>query len=43
VPKGQTQRRARRRFAPEGRSASPVVLDVPSRDDRQRARDVAGV
>ena len=30
ITRGRAQRRARRRFAPEDRSASPVVLDVPS-------------
>jgi hypothetical protein len=30
ITRGRAQRRARRRFASEDRSASPVVLDVPS-------------
>jgi hypothetical protein len=40
-PEGRTQRRARRRFAPEGRSALLVVLDVPSGDGRRRARNIS--
>jgi hypothetical protein len=40
-PEGQSQRRARRRFAFEGRSALPVVLGVPSGDGRRHARTVA--
>jgi hypothetical protein len=42
VPEGWSRRRARWRFAPEGRSALPIILDVPSRDGRRRARTVAG-
>jgi hypothetical protein len=41
APVDWTRRRARRRNAPEGRSALLVVLDVPSGDGRRRARTVA--
>jgi hypothetical protein len=41
APVGWTRRRARRRIAPEGRSALLVVLDDPSGDGTQRARSVA--
>jgi hypothetical protein len=42
ITRGRTGRQARRKFAPEGRSASPVVLDVPSGDGRRHARTVVG-
>jgi hypothetical protein len=41
APVGWIRHRARRRFAPESRSVSPVVLDVPSEDSRQHARTIA--
>jgi hypothetical protein len=40
--RGRAQRRERQRFVPEGQSASPIVLDVTSRDGRRRAYTVAG-
>jgi hypothetical protein len=39
--RGRAQRRARRKFVPEARSAFPIVLDVPSGDGRRCACTVA--
>jgi hypothetical protein len=42
APEGRIQHQARQRFAPEGWSASPVVLNVPTGDGSRRACTIAG-